>query len=97
MNDFKRVEAQVSVTVEICLPDYLDLSDLNILEQMTRCGFPTDNEVDAYKHVVDLLLNGGEGSNYDVFGWVMADWMPKAETKIRNLNIDIDDCKILNV
>lgn len=92
---FKRIQATIDVSVEIALPDYLDLSDPETFEQMSGCGYPVDSEQDVYAHIVRLLLMGGENCQHDVFGWLREDisWM-NADTKYRQLDIEVEHCEI---
>ncbi|WLF84514.1 hypothetical protein [Moraxella sp. ZY210820] len=95
-NSIKHIKAMVEVEVEIQLPDDLDLKDPELLDNISNMGFPVDSEEDIYAHIVSLLLNGGEGYNHDVFGWLLPFYDKRAETKFKNLQVNIDNLSIEN-
>lgn len=89
MNKFKKITTTIEVSVEIALPDFLDLSDPQILDEINGAGYPVESEKEVYEHAVLLLLEGGAGYEHDVFGYIVSDPNKTSETRYRKLDKSI--------
>ena len=65
----KLVTITVEAQIEIELPDELQQLSEEDIKGINACGYDIQNVDDLYKHAAELVLNGGENGNWDVFGW----------------------------
>ncbi|AZC02013.1 hypothetical protein Q7567_07945 [Acinetobacter baumannii] len=97
----KLVTITVEAQIEIELPEeFKELSQQDI-DGIKACGYEDFKiQDDLYKYAAELVLNGGENGNWDVFGYVVADWkkgmtgIPANSTFFNRQDLHITDCEV---
>ncbi len=99
----KLVTITVEAQIEIELPDELQQLSEEDIKGINACGYDIQNVDDLYKHAAELVLNGGENGNWDVFGWVISEWkkgmtgIPTEGTFFNRCDLHIEDCKVEDI
>lgn len=97
----KLVTITVEARIEIELSEaFKELSQEDI-EGIKACGYEDfKSKDDLYKYAAELVLNGGENGNWDVFGHVVADWkkgmsgISDDSTFFNRLDMNIEECEV---
>lgn len=70
----KKVTLTVEVEMEIELSETFNNLTPELIKDINACGYEISNSDDLYVAAAKLVLNGGQGSAWDVFGLVTPCW-----------------------
>ncbi|MBJ9952180.1 hypothetical protein I5735_03795 [Acinetobacter baumannii] len=70
----KLVTITVEAQIEVELSDEFQNLTPDLIEGIKACGYEIQSTDDLYKYAAELILNGGENGNWDVFGYVLPNW-----------------------
>ncbi|ENX48785.1 MULTISPECIES: hypothetical protein [Acinetobacter] len=99
----KLVTITVESQLEIELPDEFQQLSEDDIKSINACGYEVTSTDDLYKYAAELVLNGGENGNWDVFGRVLNVWkkgMPNVSdnsTFFSRREMHIEDCKVESI
>lgn len=99
----KKVTLTVEVEMEIELSDTFNNLTPELIKDINACGYEISNSDDLYVAAAKLVLNGGQGSAWDVFGLVTPSWnkgresIPNESTFFNPLDLHVEDYEIEEV
>lgn len=99
----KRVTMTVSVEIDIELSDDLENPTPELIKDINACGYNIETGDDLYVAAAKLVLNGGQGSAWDVFGLVTPLWtkilsdIPNESTFFERVDLYVEDFEVTGV
>lgn len=86
--------------MDIELNEALNNLTPDLIKEINYCGYEISNTNDLYVEAAKLVLDGGSGSAWDVFGLVIPSWnkgresIPDESTFFNRLNLYVEDYEV---
>ena len=96
----KLITITVQAVMEIELADSFQVLTEDDIQGIKACGYDIKTSNELYKYAAELILNGGQDGNWDVFGPVLPSWrkgmtgISDNSTFFNRRELHIEECEV---